>query len=87
MHEAGLLTNLMRQIADIAQAERARRVVGVSIWLGALSHVSTDHFVDHFACASEGTNAQGAQLNVTLSDDLEDANAREILLMSIEVET
>ena len=48
MHEASLIMNLMRRIEEIAQNERAQRIVGVSIWLGALSHMSAEHFAKHF---------------------------------------
>lgn len=87
MHEAKLMTNLMRQITDIAKQERARRVSGVSVWLGALSHFSAEHFAEHFKDASDGTLAEGARLDLTVSDDLQDADAQEVVLRSVEVET
>jgi hydrogenase nickel incorporation protein HypA/HybF len=87
MHEASLMANLMRRIDEIATAERARRVVGLSVWLGALSHLSADHFAEHFEQAAAGTIAEGARLDVTVSDDPQDPNAEEIVLKSIEVET
>jgi hydrogenase nickel incorporation protein HypA/HybF len=86
MHEAGLMENLMRRIAEIAEAEQARRVVGVSVWLGALSHFSAGHFAEHFERASGGTVAEGARLNVVVSDDTQDTSAQEVVLKSVEVE-
>lgn len=87
MHEASLMTNLMHRIEDIARAEEARRVVGVSVWLGALSHMSEAHFAEHFEQAAAGTIAAGARLEVTLSTDTNHANAQDILLKSVEVES
>jgi hydrogenase nickel incorporation protein HypA/HybF len=87
MHEASLMTNLMRRIAEIASAEHARRVVGVSVWLGALSHMSEAHFIEHFEQAAAGTIAEGAELDVTVSIDTNHANAQDLVLESIEVET
>ena len=87
MHEATLMENLMQRIADIAEAEQARRVVGISVWLGALSHLSTEHFLEHFERASDGTIAEGARLDVMVSDDLDDADAQDVVLKSIELET
>ena len=52
----------MRRIDEIAKAERARRIVGVSVRLGALSHMSAEHFCEHFERASDGTLAEGARL-------------------------
>jgi len=80
------MRGLLRRIEEVAQAERARRVVGVSVWLGALSHFSAEHFADHFAEVSAGTIADGASLSATLSDDLRHPNAQDVLLQSVEVE-
>jgi hydrogenase nickel incorporation protein HypA/HybF len=86
MHEASLIANLMRQIDEIARTEDARRVVRVSVWLGALSHMSPEHFAEHFERAACGTLAEGAQLDVTVSADLGGANAQDLLLETVEVE-
>ena len=48
MHEASLMKNLMRRLDEIASAENAKRITGVSVWLGALSHMSASHFAEHF---------------------------------------
>ena len=87
MHEASLMKNLMRQLDELAKAEDAKRITGVSVWLGALSHMSAAHFTEHFEEASAGTIAEGAEIDVTVSDDPKDANAQEILLRSITVDT
>lgn len=86
MHEATLIMNLMRRVEEIAQNERAQRIVGVSIWLGALSHMSAEHFAKHFECASAGTLAEGARLDITVSNDPRHANAQDVMLENVEVE-
>ena len=87
MHEASLMAGLMARIDEVARAENARRVTGVAVWLGALSHMSQSHFAEHFAQAAAGTLAEGAALDITLSDDPADPNAESILLQRVEVET
>jgi hydrogenase nickel incorporation protein HypA/HybF len=87
MHEATLMKGLMRRIEEIARDQEAARVVGVSVWLGALSHMSPGHFAEHFEEAAAGTIAAGASLSATASDDVHHANAQDVLLESIEVET
>ena len=87
MHEASLMRNLMRQVDVVADREGARRVVGVSVWCGALSHMTEEHFGEHFRQASAGTKAEGARLDVTVSDDPAHAHAQDVLLESVEVET
>lgn len=86
MHEASLMTNLMRRIDEVARAEGARRVVGVSVWLGALSHMSVEHLAEHFEQAAAGTIAEGALLDVAVSEDARHANAQDIVLESVKVE-
>ena len=86
MHEAGLMRDLMRKISSLAAAENARRVSGVSVWLGALSHMSPAHFHEHFSQAAAGTLADGAQIRCETSDDIGDPRADSILLLSIETE-
>jgi hydrogenase nickel incorporation protein HypA/HybF len=86
MHEASLMANLMRRIDEIAKAECARRIVGVSVRLGALSHISAEHFAEHFKRAAAGTVADGACLDVIVSDDLGHANAQDLVLESVAVE-
>jgi hydrogenase maturation protease len=87
MHEASLMTNLMRQIREVAAAEKASRVVGIKVWCGALSHMSRAHFAEHFAQAAAGTLAEGALLDVTVSADPTDPRAQDIVLESVDVET
>jgi len=86
MHEASLMAALMRQIPAVADVEQGRRVTCVSVWLGALSHFSVEHFTEHFRHASDGTLAEGAELKVRISDDTQDAHAQNVVLESIEVE-
>jgi hydrogenase nickel incorporation protein HypA/HybF len=86
VHEASLMTNLMRRLGDVARAEGATRIVGVSVWLGALSHFSAAHFEEHFIEAARGTLAEGAALDITLSDDVDDARAADVVLLDVDVE-
>jgi hydrogenase nickel incorporation protein HypA/HybF len=53
MHEFSLINGLMRKINAIAQEQGARRVVAAKVTLGALSHISADHFRDHFTTATK----------------------------------
>lgn len=86
MHEASLMASLMRQIESVAKLEEATQVVSVAVWLGALSHMSEQHFADHFSHAAAGTIADGARLKLTLSTDIGHADAELIRLESVEVE-
>lgn len=87
MHEASLMISLMRQIRAVAEAEGASRVAGIKIWCGALSHMSRGHLAEHFKQVAAGTIAEGAELDVTVSDDLADPRATDIVLESVELET
>ena len=87
MHEASLIRDLMQKVSSLAEAENARCVSGVSVWLGALSHMSAEHFREHFFYASRGTIAEGATLEIIESADTSDPNAQDLVLKGIEVET
>jgi hydrogenase nickel incorporation protein HypA/HybF len=85
MHESSLMAGLMRRIEEVANREGAKKVLGVSVKLGALSHMSPDHFREHFVVASSGTIAEGAELKIEIQGDINDPHAQEILLDSVEV--
>ena len=85
MHEASLMKDLMGKIEGVARQQKASRVLGISVRLGALSHMSADHFREHFEVASHGTVAEGARLNIEVLTDLNDPHAQEILLDSVEI--
>src|SRR5689334_19462228 len=86
MHEHSLMKDLMAKIAAVVKESQARRAVAVEVWLGALSHMSPEHFTEHYEESAKGTVAEGAELHITLSDDIHDPNAQQILLRNIEVE-
>jgi hydrogenase nickel incorporation protein HypA/HybF len=84
MHEFLLINDLMRKISDIARANRASRVARVTVTLGALAHISADHFREHFEHAARGMEAEGAELEIELGPS-DDPRAQDILLQSVEL--
>ncbi|MBT3923371.1 MAG: hydrogenase maturation nickel metallochaperone HypA [Nitrospina sp.] len=86
MHEQSLMADLMRKINAIGQEQKAERVVRVKVKLGALSHISAEHFREHFIQAVQGSCAEQAQLDVEVLTDLNDPQAQDILLESVEIE-
>jgi hydrogenase nickel incorporation protein HypA/HybF len=86
MHERALMTDLMREIEDVARSRGATGVTMVSVRLGALSHFTPEHFREHFADASRGTLAEGAAVDAELAQDLDDPRAAGVVLESLEVE-
>jgi hydrogenase nickel incorporation protein HypA/HybF len=86
MHEFGLLTNLLRSIEKFAASYPGRKVVKVYVRLGALSHISAEHFREHFREAAVGTIAENAALDLIESSDQSAPEAQDILLERIELE-
>lgn len=86
MHEMSLINDLMRKVLRVADEHGAPRVTGVTVELGALSHLSADHFREHFEEAAAGTRAAGARLDVVVKTDVHDPHAQDILLRRVEVE-
>lgn len=85
MHEFSLINDLIRKITTIAREQHASKIISVTVKLGALSHISQDHFRDHFGLASRGTIAEGARLHIEILNNTDDPLAQEVLLENIEV--
>jgi hydrogenase nickel incorporation protein HypA/HybF len=72
MHETALVRDIIHRIEDLGHATGARRVTGAKIWLGALSHLSADHFREHFAIEARDTCVDRVTLEVEVSDNPDD---------------
>jgi hydrogenase nickel incorporation protein HypA/HybF len=86
MHETALVRDIVRRIDDLARATNARRVTGAKIWLGALSHLSAEHFREHFAMEARDTLAARAVLDIEVSEDPDDPHAQHVRLDSVDLD-
>jgi hydrogenase nickel incorporation protein HypA/HybF len=86
MHELSLLKGLMAKIKSIAEEHNTDKITGVKVRLGALAHISADHFREHFEEAVKGTVADGARLDVETMTDIHDPQAQDIILESVDLE-
>ena len=86
MHETALVRDIVWRIEDLARTTQARRVSGAKIWLGALSHLSAEHFREHFALEARDSLAAGAVLDIEVSDDLDDPHAQQVRLESVDLD-
>ena len=85
MHEFSLIKDLIRKISTIAREQHASKVLSVTVKLGALSHISPEHFREHFIHASRGTITDRAQLNIEVQTDINDPQSQDVLIQNIEV--
>jgi hydrogenase nickel incorporation protein HypA/HybF len=85
-HELSLVSGLLARVEEIARSETAASVTKITVRLGALVGCSAEHLRDHFAEASRGTLADGAELAVDVRTDPLDPHAGEVLLDSVEIE-
>jgi hydrogenase nickel incorporation protein HypA/HybF len=86
VHERALMDDLIRKIVDVAHENGGVRVTRVAVRLGALSHFTPAHFREHFADASRGTPAEGAEVAAVLEQDVQAPNATGVVLESVEVD-
>jgi hydrogenase nickel incorporation protein HypA/HybF len=86
MHEMSLMNDLFAKIDGIAKEHGVDRISGVKVHLGALAHISPDHFREHFEEGARGTVAEGARLHVSQGTDQTDPRAGDIVLESVDVE-
>ena len=85
MHEFSLLNSLFNKIETVTRENNAERATKIRIQLGALAHISPEHFREHFDDAKVGTSAENAYLEIFLTDE-EHPQAQEIVLESLELE-
>ncbi len=85
MHEKSLMDDLMRKIFALAQEQKAKKITRVQVKLGALSHMSKEHFKEHFDIAAQGTIAEGAKIEAEESQDIDDSNSLFVVLKAIDV--
>lgn len=87
MHETALMKDLMNKLNSLAQEHDVKQFKKIHVRLGALSHFTEPQFKQHFMAAVRGTPAQWARLVVETSHDIQDMHAREIVLVSVELDT
>lgn len=85
MHEYGLIINLFNKIDEVVKRENAQYANKVHVELGALAHISPDHFKAHFDEMRKNTVAEKAQLIITENLDKQHPHAQEIRLVSVDV--
>ena len=85
MHEQATIRDLVAKVEEIARENDAKRVVRIKIKLGALSHFTPEHFVEHWQDATGGTLSEGCKVEAELSEDMTDAQAHGVILEDIEI--
>lgn len=85
MHELSLMNNLFHKIEQIAKNESACAVSKVHVKIGALAHISAEHFREHFDELRENSVAKEAELLITVDHDIYHPQAQDITLISVEV--
>lgn len=85
MHEFGLMRDLVRVVEERGREAGAERVVSITLCVGALAAVDTEHLRAHFVEAARGTIAAGASLHFAETTDLWGPDAQGIVLQALEV--
>jgi hydrogenase nickel incorporation protein HypA/HybF len=86
MHERHVMNDLVRELELIALQENAARVTRIDVELGALSHFTPEHFLEHFRDASVGTCAADAEVRAVEAEDVTDERAQGVMLLGVEIE-
>jgi hydrogenase nickel incorporation protein HypA/HybF len=86
MHETGLVRDLVHRLEAAARDAGAKRVSGAEVWLGAFSHMSAEHFREHFEHEARGTVAEGATLRIEVSSDLEHPEAQAVVMRCVDLD-
>jgi hydrogenase nickel incorporation protein HypA/HybF len=86
MHEWGLTRALVREIARAAAREGEEKVLGVKVKIGALSGISPARLREQFVIVAAGSVAEGAALEVEISDDVFAPQSDSVVLETLEFE-
>jgi hydrogenase nickel incorporation protein HypA/HybF len=86
MHEQSLMADLMRKILSVSLTNGGCKVAGLKVKLGALAHISPEHFMEHFVEASKNTVAEDARVDIEIETDATDPRAQDIWIDSVELE-
>jgi len=81
MTDKTFIRNFINQVETAARQQGAKKITAISVKLGAGSKIDANYLTFHFLLASQGTLAEGAQLNIHSSPDTQD-----LILESLEVE-
>lgn len=85
MHELSLLKDLLHKMEQIAQDNKPLQLQSVTVVLGALSHISADHFREHFQDAVAGSELASVTLVVESDTDMHSPTAQDIVLKSADL--
>ena len=80
------MRDVLARVEQAALADGAARVTRVDVRLGALSHFTPEHFLEHFEDAARGTIAEGAVVVASVESDISHPRASDVVLESVEVE-
>jgi len=86
VHERALMRDVLARVEEAARTEGATRVTRVDVRLGALSHFTPAHFLEHFEDAARGTIAEGAAVVAAVETDIAHPHASDFVVESVEVE-
>lgn len=87
MHETGLIEDLIRKVESLVREHSGRRANLIRLRVGPLAAADPDHLREHFQVAALGTVAEGAELEIHVSEDLLSPDPGAIILESVEIET
>ncbi len=85
MHEEALLKDLRRKVEEVAIARNALKVSSISLWVGALSHLTGEQLRARWPELVAGSVAEGSELVIDFSTELNDPNAQGIILKSLNI--
>ena len=83
MHETALIADLRRKLTELAGAHPDARIVGVTVSVGALAHISGPMLAARWPEILDGTGASGARLELLEGPPAGGPGAEEIRLVAV----
>lgn len=86
LHELSLIRDIIARLEDIAAENNARRIRGIRLRFGALTHTPPELFKEQLRMMVKDNELfYGMEIDVEVMDDIDD-NAQDIILESVDLE-
>jgi len=83
MHEFKQAKELIKKIEEVLAFSPGSRIQSIQVLMSPLNELTPGHLRQHFEKAAQGTVAEGARLDVRISDNYEFPHGQDIFLETV----
>lgn len=80
------MKNLTNKLICLSKEHNGAKILSIKVRLGALSHMSPEHFLEHLSEFSSGSCFEKAKFEFIAETDIHDPQATGVYIESVEIE-